>query len=127
MVQVFNNAKMVYNLRYMFEMAGREFVLNTTRSEVPGDILGGWIWNILRMFNKDTLYETICAILFEESVVFVSENLHILTYTIYLFTEILFRPYTYPHPVLYIIPDESWLHAITPVVMGVNRSSKWID
>lgn len=94
---------------------------------MPSVNLGGWVYAVLRMFTKDTFYETLCAIIFEEQVVFVSENLHMLTYTIYLFSEIMFRPFSYPHACVYIVPEESFLDAPTPIILGVNRSVKWLD
>jgi len=62
----------------------------------------------------------------EEQVVFVCENTHILTYTIYLFTDVLFRPFVYPHPRAYILSNEEFLDAVTPIILGVNRSGKWL-
>jgi hypothetical protein len=100
--------------------------LNTERGQLANTILSSWIFAVLKMFNKDTFYEVLCAILLEEQVVFVCDNIHILTYTIYLFTEILFKPFGYPHPCVYIVSEDSFLDAITPIILGVNRSNKWL-
>lgn len=50
-----------------------------------------------------------------------------LTYTIYLFSEILFRPFSYPHASVYIVTEESFLDAPTPIILGVNGSLKWLE
>jgi hypothetical protein len=125
-IESFNKAQMVYNYNYEFIFGGDVLKLNTERSQLANTNLGGWIFAVLKMFNKDTFYEVMCAILLEEQVVFVCDNVHMLTYTIYLFTEILFRPFGYPHPCVYIISEESFLDAITPIILGVNRSNKWL-
>jgi hypothetical protein len=117
---------MVYNYNYEFIFGGDILKLNTERFQLAHTNLGGWIFAVLKMFNKDTFYEVLCAILFEEQVVFVCDNIHMLTYTIYLFTEILFRPFGYPHACVYIVSEESFLDAITPIILGVNRSNKWL-
>ena len=118
---------MIYNYNYEFIFGGDVLRLNTERGQLAYTNLAGWIFAVLRMFTKDTFYEVLLAVLMEEQVVFVCENIHILTYTIYLFTEVLFRPFGYPHPCVYIVFEESFLDAITPIILGVNRSGKWLQ
>lgn len=126
-MEKFNDAAMVYNYNYEFVFSGDPMRLSTERGQLAYTNLAGWIFAVLRMFTKDTFYEILVAVLMEEQVVFVCENLHILTYTIYLFTEILFRPFLYPHPCVYVVSEESFLDAITPIILGINKPLKWLQ
>lgn len=76
------------------------FKINFTFSKHSfNDLLyGGWVFDTLKMFDKDSLYEIFTNILMEESVCFVSENLHLLTHIIFLFVTILPQPFSYPYP-----------------------------
>jgi hypothetical protein len=47
------------------------------------------------MFNIDVFIDIFTLLMLEDKIVFVCNNSHILTYTIYLFTNILIKPLTY--------------------------------
>jgi len=57
--------------------------------------------------------------------IFVCEDKSILTYAIFLFTKVLVRPFSYPFPVVNLIPDqEEYFNAPFPIVYGYNKSKK---
>lgn len=66
-------------------------------------------------------------LLLEDNLVFVCENSHILTYTIYLFVEYMFRPIGYAYESVSILPDEEFLGATMPVVYGLLKKRKWVE
>lgn len=49
-----------------------------------------------------------------------------LSYAIYLFTEILVRPFRYEHSAIYMVSYWDLLDAPTPIVLGVNKPSQWL-
>ena len=63
----------------------------------------------------------------EDRIVFVCDNSHILTYTIYLFAHILTKPFNYAFEVVSIIPEEDFLGAPFPVVYGMLRKRKYME
>lgn len=58
------------------------------------------------MFSAETFLDLFTLLMLEDRLVFVCENSHILTYTIYLFANILPKPFKYAFPVVNIIPNE---------------------
>lgn len=65
-----------------------------------------WIFPILNMFTADALLDLWTEIILDEGkgVVFICENSHILTYTVYLFGNVLLKPFCYPYAVVNIVP-----------------------
>ena len=63
----------------------------------------------------------------EDRIVFICNNSFILTYTIYLFTNILIKPLVYAFEVVSIIPEEDFLGAPFPVVYGMLRKKKYVE
>jgi hypothetical protein len=63
----------------------------------------------------------------EDKLVFICNNSHILTYTIYLFTSILTKPFIYAFEVVSIIPEIGFLGAPFPVVYGLLRKRKSVE
>lgn len=63
----------------------------------------------------------------EDKLVFICNNSHILTYTIYLFTNILVKPFIYAFEVISIIPEDDFLGAPMPVVYGMLRKRKYVE
>lgn len=61
-------------------------------------LYSGWAYDVLKIFEKDTMYELFTNIMTEESICFVCENMHILTYVVFYFVCILTFPFSYPHP-----------------------------
>jgi hypothetical protein len=59
--------------------------------------------------------------------VFVCENSHILTFSIYLFVEYLYRPFGYAFESVYILPNEYFLNVPFPVVYGLFKKKEWVD
>lgn len=33
----------------------------------------------------------------------------------------------YPHPCLYIMPETTFLEAVSPIVLGINEKPKWLE
>lgn len=63
-----------------------------------------WAFTILSIFSLDVLLDIYTVMMLENRVVFICDNSHILTYTIYLFAHILTKPLTYAFEVVSIIP-----------------------
>jgi len=73
------------------------------------------------MFTVDTFIDVFTLLMLEDKVVFICNNSHILTFAIYLFTNILTKPLVYAFEVVSIIPEEDFLGAPFPVVYGMLR------
>jgi hypothetical protein len=60
----------------------------------------------MNMFGLDNFMDLWTEIILEEGkgVVFVCDNSHILTYTVYLFGNILVKPFNYAYPIVNIVP-----------------------
>lgn len=86
-----------------------------------------WVFSIMSMFTLESFIDVLTLIMLEDRVVFVSNNSHILTYTIYLFTTLLIKPFVYAFEVISIIPDEDFLGAPFPVVYGMLRKRKYVE
>lgn len=50
-----------------------------------------------------------------------------LSYAIYLFTEVLVRPFRYEHSAIYMVSYWDLLDAPTPIVLGINKPSQWLE
>lgn len=56
----------------------------------------------------------------EEKIVFICDNEYILTFAVHLFTRILSRPFQYPYPSVYLLPnEEQYLNAPFPIAYGL--------
>ena len=86
-----------------------------------------WGFTILTLFSVDVFVDVFTLMMLEDRIVFICENSHILTYTIYLFAHILTKPFTYAFEVVSIIPEEDFLGAPFPVVYGILRKRKYIE
>lgn len=58
---------------------------------------------------------------------FVCDNSHILTYTVYLFVNLLVRPLVYAFASVYILPSEEFLSVPFPVIYGLLKKKKWFE
>ena len=72
------------------------------------------------MLDRDSLYEIYCRVMLEESVVFISDNGHQLTFLIFLFTVLLPRPFAYPHPIVSMVFSSDLLESPFTTVQGIN-------
>ena len=82
-----------------------------------------WAYPILRLFTLDSFLDTLTLILLEEKVIFVCENEHVLTSTVFLFMKVLMQPFNYPYPVVSIIPNQyDYFNAPFPIVYGTINS-----
>ena len=77
---------MAPRLDYEFTVGIDLLKISTDGINLVDACLGFWLYPILRLFDKNTFYDILSAILFEEQVIFVCDNQHVLSYTIYLFT-----------------------------------------
>lgn len=73
------------------------------------------------------IFEIFTNMMTEESICFVSENMHLLTYVIFFFVCVLTFPFAYPHPCISNVLNYELLESPFVVVAGVNQSSKWLD
>jgi hypothetical protein len=60
-------------------------------------------------------------------VVFICDNSHILTYTVYTFVNVLLRPLKYAFASVYILPSEEFLSVPFPIVYGLLKKKKWVE
>lgn len=80
------------------------------------------------MFTYDTFLDLFTLVMLDDQIVFVCDNSNILSHTIYLFAEILTKPFKYAHPVVTILlDDEDWLHATGPVIYGMLKKRKVVE
>ena len=127
MVSQINTTLMVARLEYEFTLGVDLIKISTEGSKLIEACLGGWLFPILKLFDKNSFYDILSAILFEEQVIFLCDNQHVLSYAIHLFTEVLLRPSHYEHTAIYMISEWDLLDAPTSIVLGVNKSSDWIN
>lgn len=80
----------------------------------------------MNMFNLDSFIDLLTLVMLEDHVVFICENSHILTYTIYLFSSVLIRPFVFAYEVVSIIPEEDFLGAPFPVMYGILKKKKYV-
>lgn len=101
------NKKMQFNRSYEIKLINQQKItLLTDWNYAKTYFIDEWIFPILNMFNVDTLLDLWTELILDEGkgVVFICENSHILTYTVYLFGNILMKPFSYPYPVVNIVP-----------------------
>ena len=82
---------------------------------------------MLRLLDKDTLYDIYCLVMQEESVVFCCENSYILTFMIYLFVGLLIHPFSYPHTIISSVFDLDHLETPFIAIMGLNKPNSWLQ
>jgi hypothetical protein len=101
------NKKMQFNRSYEIKLINQQKItLLTDWNYAKTYFIDEWIFPILNMFTVDTLLDLWTELILDEGkgVVFICENSHILTYTVYLFGNILMKPFSYPYPVVNIVP-----------------------
>ena len=54
-----------------------------------------WIFSILNMFSVESFIDVFSLLMLEDRIVFICDNSHILTYTIYFFVSLLTKPFMY--------------------------------
>lgn len=98
------------------------FAINFTLSRASFDnlIYGGWSFDVLKIFEKDLLYEIFTNILMEESLCFICDNLHLLTHVIFLFVSVLPQPFSYPYSCTSQMFAFDLLGAPFPLTIGIN-------
>lgn len=123
------NAKTVtFNRSYELKLLNlQKITLLTDWNLAKTYFIEEWIFSILLMFNIDTFIDVFTLMMLEDRIVFVCSNSYILTYTIYLFTNILVKPFVYAFEVVSIIPEEDFLGAPFPVVYGMLRKRKTVE
>ena len=65
-----------------------------------------WAYYVFSLFTLDVFLDVLTLMALEERIVFVCPNACILTHAIYLFTQVLIKPFEYPYPVVNLIPDQ---------------------
>lgn len=70
------------------------------------NFLQDWGLSIFKMFNVDNFLDVFTLVMLEERIVFVSENVTLLTLAVHLFSQLLIRPFKYPYPVINILPED---------------------
>lgn len=122
--------KISFNKEYELRLINQQKItMMTYWDDAKVFFIREWVYSILSMFNLDTFLDLFTLIMLEDRIVFICENSHILTHTIYLFTHVLTKPLKYPFPVVNIIPsqDEDFLNAPFPVVYGMLKKRKSLE
>lgn len=114
---------MLYQVRLLNETVS----LDTKLESLHYVCLEESLYQVLSLFTLDTFLEVLSLCLLEDKLVFVCENSHILTYTVYLFVNVLVRPLRYAFASVYILPSEEFLSVPFPVVYGLLKKKKWIE
>lgn len=126
LVSEINGTLLAPGLDYEFTLGVDILKISTEGYRLSDAWLGYWLYPILRLFDKNTFYDTLSALLFEDQLIFVCDNQHILSFVIYLFSEICPRPFHYQHTIIYMVSEWALLDAPTPIVLGVNKPSDWL-
>jgi hypothetical protein len=125
------NKKMQFNRSYEIKLINQQKItLLTDWNYAKTYFIDEWIFPIINMFSVDDLLDLWTQLFLDEGkgVVFISENSHILTYTVYLFGSILMKPFSYPYPVVNIVPDdEDFLDSPFPVIYGMFKKRKYVE
>lgn len=123
-----NNKVVAFNRSYELKLVNlQKITLLTDWNLAKTYFIEEWIYAILSMFNIEVFIDVFTLMMLEDRIVFICNNSHILTYTIYLFTNILTKPFIYAFEVVSIIPEEDFLGAPFPVVYGMLRKRKNVE
>jgi hypothetical protein len=81
----------------------------------------------LQNFNEETFALIFLSILLENSIVFVSSNLAVLSSTLLIFHSLL-KPFKWPHPLIFNVPQNllNILDSPFPVLVGINQDAQFI-
>lgn len=100
-----NSKKVIFNRSYELKLINQQkLTLLTDWNLAKTYFIEEWVFAIMNMFNCDTFIDVLTLIMLEDRVVFICEHSHILTYTIYLFSSILIKPFIYAFEIVSIIP-----------------------
>ncbi len=102
-------------------------IFDMSENKLDELLFSGWAHDILKIFEKDVLYDLFTNMMTEESLCFVSENMHLLTYVIFFFVCIMPFPFTYPHPCISKVFNYELLESPFVVTAGINQTSKWLE
>ena len=123
-----NNKRIQFNRSYELKLINHQKItLLTDWNFAKNYFVDEWIFSVLSMFTIDTFIDVFTLLMLEDKIVFICDNSHILTYTIYLFTSLLSKPFRYAFEVVNIIPEEDFLGAPFPVVYGMLKKRKYIE
>ena len=91
-----NPKKLQFNRSYELKLINHQKIALLTDWNIAKNyFVHGWIFSILSMFNIDTFIDVFTLLMLEDRIVFVCDNSHILTYTIYLFVGLLTQHFMY--------------------------------
>ncbi len=123
-----NSKTVSFNRSYQLKMLNHQKItLLTDWNLAKNFFIEEWIFPILNMFTVQIFIDLLTLMMLEDRIVFICNNSHILTYTIFLFTNILVKPFVYAFQVVSIIPEEDFLGAPFPVVYGMLRKRKDVE
>ena len=101
-----NSRQVIFNRSYELKLINHEkIILLTDWNLAKTYFIEEWAFTILSIFNLDSFLDVFTYMMLEDRIVFVCDNSHILTYTIYLFAHILTKPFNYAFEVVSIIPE----------------------
>ena len=102
-------------------MTHQKIYLHLSEEGCKNNFIESWGLPILQLFSIEKFVEVFTLIMLEEKVVFVCDNEYILTFAVHLFTRILSRPFQYPYPSVYLLPnEEQYLNAPFPIAYGLH-------
>lgn len=85
------------------------------------------MYDVIKIFEKDILYDLYVNLMTEESICFVSDNMHLLSYVVFMFVSVLPNPFTYPHPCISQVFNYELLESPFVLTAGINQTSKWLE
>ena len=101
-----NARQVVFNRSYELKLINREKIILLTDWDLAKNyFIEEWVFTILSIFSLDVLVDLFTLMMLEDRLVFICDNSHVLTYTIYLFAHILTKPFNYAFEVVSIIPE----------------------
>lgn len=80
--------------------------LDLGKDRINKELYWEWASKVLKIIDKEVLYEIYSMVMLEESVMFVCENQKLLTFIVLLFASMLTKPFSYPYPVVSILFSE---------------------
>ena len=101
----FYTAEVVVGKEIDLELGQAKFQMKLDQTKVREELSRDWAYRMLRLLDRETLYDIYCLVMQEESVVFFCENSYILTFMIYLFVGLLIHPFSYPHTIISSVFD----------------------
>ncbi len=126
-IKKFNRQRARLNTVASLSLPTQTITLSTSADRLRNVLMQEWIYEVLSLFTLDKFLDLLLLFHFEQKILFVCENSHILTHMIYLFIEYLYRPFIFSFSSVYIIPQEQLLDAPFPFVYGLLKKRQYVQ